>query len=312
MKTFSAAIFVFLWCVCFCIHAAEQDTLEKMFPAISIFRKGEIEVKNDKANTKTVRYTGPHPLFFEVSVWNPARKDISGGASSPELKQAFEQMLDAEKRRHGNLSVKKRETLTFSCAANRKLTGLYAFLTYPDNNREQHICLFLAPYRGNLLRIALAPALPLQAAPQEKLFRLFLEQAKANFYLGEKTDVPQITKNTIARAVKALEENPLEAGSVAAQAVRKFADDSPDVFVMVQERDFPWLQRTGRGSPKERKYGNLLLTSFMGGNIRAQLETNVCQDMREAGLASMKRTYEKIKAADPSFQLEELEDPALK
>ena len=102
--------------------------------------------------------------------------------------------------------------------------------------------------------------------------------------------------------------NPLEAGSVAAQAVRKFADDSPDVFVMVQEQDFPWLQRTGRGTPKEKKYGDLLLTSFMGGNIRAQLEKNVCQDMREAGLASLRKTYAKIREADPAFQLDELEN----
>ena len=308
MKKFFSVPLALFCSVSLCLHAAENDTLEKMFPAISIFRKGNVEVRNDKANTKTVRYSGPHPLFFEVSVLNPARKDISDDVSSPELKQAFEQMLDAEKRRHENLSVKKTETLTFQCPANRKLTGRYAFLTRSENNVERNICLFLAPYRGNLLKVEFAPELPLQAAPQEKLFRLFLEQAKANFYHGEKTNVPQITKNTIARAVKALEENPLEAGSVAAQAVRKFADDSPDVFVMVQEQDFPWLQRTGRGTPKEKKYGDLLLTSFMGGNIRAQLEKNVCQDMREAGLESLRKTYAKIREADPAFQLDELEN----
>ena len=45
----------------------------------------------------------------------------------------------------------------------------------------------------------------------------------------------------------------------------------------------------------------------MGGNVRAQLEQNICQDMRNAGLASMKKTYAKIREADPSFQLRELE-----
>ena len=293
--------------ICFCLNAAEQDTLEKMFPAISVFRKGAVEVKNDKANTKSVRYTGPSPLFFTVSVLNPARKDITGGVSAPELKQAFTQAVGAEKRRHESLAVKKTGTLTLSCLAGKELTGLFAFLTGTDSGRESHICLFLAPYRGNLLKIEFSPGIPLQPAPQEKLFRLFLEQAKSNFYHGERTNVPQRTKDTIARAVKLLEENPLDAGGAAAQAIRKFADDSRDVFVMVRESDFPWLPKTVNGTAKEKKYLSLLLSSFMGGNIRAQLERNVCQDMREAGLASMKKTYAKLKAADRTFRMHELE-----
>ena len=94
---------------------------------------------------------------------------------------------------------------------------------------------------------------------------------------------------------------------MAAQAVRKFTDDSPDVFVMIQENDMPWLPKLRSGTPAEKKYLNLLLASFMGGNVRAQLEQNICQDMRNAGLASMKKTYAKIREADPSFQLRELE-----
>lgn len=307
MKTYRAALAVLLSGISFCMNAAEHDTLEKMFPSISIFRKGALEIKNDKANTKSVRYTGPHPLFFTVSVLNPVHGEIADGVSSPELKQAFTQAVETEKRHRKDLAVKKTETLTLSCLAGRELTGLFAFLTCQENGREHHICLFLAPYRGNLLKIELAPEIPLQAAPQEKLFRLFLEQAKSNFYHGEKTKVSQRTKDVIARAVKALEENPLGTGSMAAQAVRKFTDDSRDVFVMVRESDFPWLPKTVNGTPKEKKYLNLLLASFMGGNIRAQLERDVCQDMREAGLVSMKKTYAKLKAADRTFQMHELE-----
>ena len=299
-----AAVFCGASC---CLNAAENDTLEKMFSNISIFRKGDVQKKNDRANTKSVRYLGPQQLFFTVSVLNPAGKDITEGAASAELKQAFAQAVETQKQLRKGLKEEKTETLSLRCLAGKKLTGIYTVLTYTDNNLPYHICIFMTGYRGNLLKVEFAPAVPLKLEPQDRLFRALLEQAKANFYTGEKTNVPQNIKDTIARAVRALEENPLEAGSVAAQAVRKFTDDSPDVFVMIQENDMPWLPKLRSGTPAEKKYLNLLLASFMGGNVRAQLEQNICQDMRNAGLASMKKTYAKIREADPSFQLRELE-----
>ena len=291
----------------FCLAAAEQDTLEKMLPSISIFQKGTVELKHDKGKTKSVRYTGPQSLFFTISVFNPTCGEIADGAFSPELKQAFAKAIESKRKLHKGLLEGKTDTLTFECLAGKKLTGISTVLTYTDNNRLHHINLFMTAYRGNLLSIEFAPRIPLQETQQGKLFHLFLEQAKSNFYHGEKTNVPRITKDTIARAVRALEENPLETGSIAAQALRKFTDDSPDVFVMIQEKDFPWLPRTINGTPREKKYLNLLLASFMGGNIRAQLERDICQDMRDAGLASMKKTYLKLKEADPEFIVEGFE-----
>ena len=195
-----------LCCVSCRLNAAESDTLERMYPNISIFRKDVIQSANDKANTKSVRYLGPQQLFFTVSVFNPAGKDIAEGAASPELKRAFAQAVETRKLLHGELKAGKTETLSLSCLAGRKLTGLYTILTYTDNNLPYHICIFMAGYRGNLLKVEFAPSVPLKQDPQDRLFRAILEEAKANFYTGEKTNVPQNIKNTLARAVRALEE----------------------------------------------------------------------------------------------------------
>ena len=189
-----AAVFCGASC---CLNAAENDTLEKMFSNISIFRKGDVQKKNDRANTKSVRYLGPQQLFFTVSVLNPAGKDITEGAASAELKQAFAQAVETQKQLRKGLKEEKTETLSLRCLAGKKLTGIYTVLTYTDNNLPHHICIFMTGYRGNLLKVEFAPAVPLKLEPQDRLFRALLEQAKANFYTGEKTNVPQNIKDML-------------------------------------------------------------------------------------------------------------------
>ena len=152
-----AAVFCGASC---CLNAAENDTLEKMFSNISIFRKGDVQKKNDRANTKSVRYLGPQQLFFTVSVLNPAGRDITEGAASAELKQAFAQAVETQKQLRKGLKEEKTETLSLRCLAGKKLTGIYTVLTYTDNNLPYHICIFMTGYRGNLLKVEFAPAVP--------------------------------------------------------------------------------------------------------------------------------------------------------
>ncbi|MEI3004461.1 MAG: hypothetical protein V8T87_07540 [Victivallales bacterium] len=139
-----AAVFCGASC---CLNAAENDTLEKMFSNISIFRKGDVQKKNDRANTKSVRYLGPQQLFFTVSVLNPAGRDITEGAASAELKQAFAQAVETQKQLRKGLKAEKTETLSLRCLAGKKLTGIYTVLTYTDNNLPHHICIFMTGYR---------------------------------------------------------------------------------------------------------------------------------------------------------------------
>ena len=40
-----------------------------------------------------------------------------------------------------------------------------------------------------------SPAVPLKLEPQDRLFRALLEQAKANFYTGEKTNFKLVFGN---------------------------------------------------------------------------------------------------------------------
>lgn len=155
-----AAVFCGASC---CLNAAENDTLEKMFSNISIFRKGDVQKKNDRANTKSVRYLGPQQLFFTVSVLNPAGRDITEGAASAELEQAFAQAVETQKQLRKGLKEEKTETLSLRCLAGKKLTGIYTVLTYTDNNLPHHICIFMTGYRGNLLKVEFAPAVPFEA-----------------------------------------------------------------------------------------------------------------------------------------------------
>lgn len=298
------ALTIFFVFSAFCLSAAEQDTLEKLPPAVAVFKKGEIQ---NIPNGKSARFLGPKDLCYTISVFKTGAREIPEGQDSPELKQCFESVLQNRMERHKDTKILKREFLSWDCLAGKKLVGYYAQLVYQDNNRPYYMDLFAGAYRGNLLTVEFAPELPLVRENQEKLSRIFLDHLRRLLYTGEKTSVPDATKRVIYKAVQALEENPLESGIIAAQAVLKFTNDSRDVFVILNEKDLPWLPALAKGSEKEKKYLNLLIASFMGGNIRAQLQENLCGDRKEAGQNSLEKTYRKIRQGDSTFIIKELE-----
>ena len=115
--------------------------------------------------------------------------------------------------------------------------------------------------------------------------------------------LPPPTRDEALQAIAALEADPLafEKAGQFGQIV-KFAEASDDVVVSVDSDLLPFFIEANRN-----RHSPLLIASFIGGNVRSQLNRKVAQDDSYAGLVMLLKTYDAIRAAEPDYDDPEID-----
>lgn len=113
-----------------------------------------------------------------------------------------------------------------------------------------------------------------------------------------------VTPKLARKAISIIENDPLgEAGEAAVAAIIQFSFESEEVLIQIDEEITSLLALS-----TENKHGKLLLAAFIAGNVKAQLETGVCEDRREAGIAQLIATYNYLKSNANMEPIEALEE----
>ncbi|MBC8104953.1 MAG: hypothetical protein H7Z14_00050 [Anaerolineae bacterium] len=87
------------------------------------------------------------------------------------------------------------------------------------------------------------------------------------------------------------------------ETIGKFAQESEDCLVGLSPDVLTWRQH----KPSYAQ-GPVLTTAFVAGNVKAQLDSGKNADDPYAGLLSAIKVYEKLRAADASIKVPELDE----
>lgn len=303
--------------------AEESNLLSSLPEYIGGMKKGKITDYGKPGLGSSVRYNGPGGIGADIYVYSLGDKDITDGCESEKVKKAFEKAYSEiqEMEKRGNIKGLKetmKGDIKISCLAGKELKMLQACFNYDmllnmktDQSAEAaepqalpvFSTLLLTGYKGDYLKIRYT--CPLQLKNSDALFGLFITSLGKHLYDGEKTNVDESLKEIVYSSMKTLEENPSDEGSqMAAQALLKFTEDSPDVIVILDERVLaPIITAFNREDKAQKEKLDILIASFLGGNAKAQLEKDICTDMPLAGAVSMIKTYKALKKADASMSV---------
>ena len=86
-----------------------------------------------------------------------------------------------------------------------------------------------------------------------------------------------------------------------ASVILRFAEESPDVEVEISPQALPWLNV--KPSPE---HSAILLTAYMAGTIRSQLERGVTKNDSLAGAEQVIETYQQLKKIEPGLRIAEV------
>jgi len=104
----------------------------------------------------------------------------------------------------------------------------------------------------------------------------------------------KVKPQTVLKVISMLEADP--AGKDAEEAMSiivNFAQASNDVLVVIIPRYLPWLTRKPKVDNRE-----ILLASFVAGNVRAQLQKQIKKNHPAEGLHFMLGVYTKLRAKE--------------
>jgi len=265
------------------------------FPeALGFLPRGEKTVYDQKELGYSIRFER-EAFKMQVYVYGPEGMEIPDGAESPEVKAEMEsaeqqiQMM-VERGLYKSAEFLRRDTITLRCLSDKTLTLLYT--SGKIENAEGQtllISILVTGYNNQFFKIRYnTPDLP-DNAHEKVLETVLTTLGKMVFYQNAATNVDEGTKETIFRAMEALETDPLGEGRFHIPALKEFVNSSPDVIVVFRDSTLRWM----RDAPKDEPiFMDALYAAFAGGNTRAQLENNICRDEPVEGLKSVVKVYE--------------------
>lgn len=134
------------------------------------------------------------------------------------------------------------------------------------------------------------------------IFLLFLFML-ANPLRAQESDI-QIPPDLALRSIARFEQDPLGPESEAlAFVISNFAGQSYYCEIIPFEQAMPWFD-----TELPFAYSGPLMSAYLAGNIRSQLESNRIGDDPYAGAVMMLEVYELIKEENPRFSVPELEE----
>jgi hypothetical protein len=123
--------------------------------------------------------------------------------------------------------------------------------------------------------------------------------------LLSRADEPKeaVTKDVALKAIATFREEPMsERATVAAAILVRFARESPDVAVTASPALIPWME--AKPLPKE---SSILLTAYIAGSVRAQLESGHMKNDAVAGEEQVIETYQKLQQTTPTLHIDSVE-----
>lgn len=88
-----------------------------------------------------------------------------------------------------------------------------------------------------------------------------------------------------------------------AVAINQFAEQSDECTVAISANVMPWLMLN-----PPPKYNGALLTGFVAGNVKSQLDTGKNADDGYSGLLAVFKVYDKLREKDKDFKIAEIEE----
>jgi len=123
----------------------------------------------------------------------------------------------------------------------------------------------------------------------------------AQVVVPQETKKETPTKSDVLAAIDRFLANPGPGDD--AQCINQFAQESPDCMVGISENVLPWTKL--QPAPK---YSGGLLTAFVAGNVKAQLESGKNADHPYAGLLAVFKVYDKLRERDKEFKIAEIDE----
>ncbi len=119
-----------------------------------------------------------------------------------------------------------------------------------------------------------------------------------------KTAGSSIDKDTVRKAITIFRRTPSnQQGSMVRPIILRFAQESPDVEIVVSQKFLPWI---GVNKVREEA-GAVLLTAYVAGNVQSQLDKNKTKDDPVAGTEQVIATYRQLQQTQPRLRITEVE-----
>ena len=103
---------------------------------------------------------------------------------------------------------------------------------------------------------------------------------------------PGIDKDTVRKAITIFRQTPTnQQGSMVRPIILRFAQESPDVNIVVSPKFMPWLED---GNKAHDQAGAVLLTAYVAGDVQSQLDKRKMRDDPVAGTRQVIATYRQL------------------
>lgn len=119
---------------------------------------------------------------------------------------------------------------------------------------------------------------------------------------AKSSDLP-IDKETVRMAIAIFRQTPgNQQGSMVRPIILRFAQESPDVQIVVPSLIVPWIESKARNETKAA-----LLTAYVAGDVQAQLDQRKMRDNPVAGTEQVISTYRQLRKTEPQLRIDEVE-----
>jgi hypothetical protein len=111
----------------------------------------------------------------------------------------------------------------------------------------------------------------------------------------------KVSKDEVQQAIARFMASPGPGAD--AQLINKFAEESTDCTIGISPNVMPWVNL--KPAPK---YSGALMTAFVAGNVKSQLDSGKNADDPYAGLLSVFKVYDKLREKDKDFKVAQIDE----
>jgi len=140
----------------------------------------------------------------------------------------------------------------------------------------------------------------------KSLFAAFLLGILSVASVGAASAAPTVSREAALQAIEVFRKDPAgSAGLAAGTTIMSFAQKSNEVHVSLSKAVAPWY-KTREAPDADTRI--MLLTAYVAGNARAQLQSGKAEDDVYAGWQQVLATYDQLRQINPTVKLPEIED----
>src|SRR4051812_30867432 len=118
---------------------------------------------------------------------------------------------------------------------------------------------------------------------------------------GPSNSAKLMTRDEAIKTIDRFLENPKLGED--AQAIMKFAEESEDCMIAVDEKAAPWAVKK---PPYEQ--AKVLVAAYVAGDIKSQLQSKKVEDDPYAGMLAAIKVYNKLRETDKNLKIPEIEE----